>query len=89
MKLLIVTQAIDSEHPILGFFHRWVEEFAKHCEHVHVICLQAGKHSLPANVTVHSLGKERITERTRGLTSSESEASREVGPRVSVTTTLP
>ncbi len=59
MKLLIVTQVIDTEHPILGFFHRWVEEFAKHCEHVHVICLQAGKHSLPANVTVHSLGKEQ------------------------------
>ncbi len=59
MKLLIVTQVIDTEHPILGFFHRWVEEFAKHCEQVHVICLQAGKHSLPANVTVHSLGKEQ------------------------------
>jgi len=59
MKLLIVTQVIDTDHPILGFFHRWVEEFAKHCEHVHVICLQAGKHSLPANVTVHSLGKEQ------------------------------
>lgn len=58
MKLLIVTQVIDTEHPILGFFHRWIEEFAKHCEQVHVICLQAGKHSLPANVTVHTLGKE-------------------------------
>lgn len=58
MKLLIITQVIDTEHPILGFFHRWVEEFAKHSKHVHVICLEAGKHSLPANVTVHSLGKE-------------------------------
>jgi glycosyltransferase involved in cell wall biosynthesis len=59
MKLLIITQVIDVNHPILGFFHRWVQEFAKHYEHVHVICLQAGKHSLPANVTVHSLGKEK------------------------------
>jgi glycosyltransferase involved in cell wall biosynthesis len=58
MKLLIVTQVIDTEHPILGFFHRWVEEFAKHCEHVHIICLQEGSHNLPDNVTVHSLGKE-------------------------------
>ncbi len=58
MKLLIITQVIDTEHPILGFFHRWVEEFAQHCEQVHVICLQAGKHSLPANVRVYSLGKE-------------------------------
>jgi glycosyltransferase involved in cell wall biosynthesis len=58
MKLLIITQVIDTEHPILGFFHRWTEEFAAQCEHVHVICLEAGTHSLPANVTVHSLGKE-------------------------------
>lgn len=58
MKLLIVTQVIDTEHSILGFFHRWVEEFAKHCEHVHVIALQVGKYDLPDNVTVHSLGKE-------------------------------
>lgn len=58
MKLLIVTQAIDRQHPILGFFHRWVEEFAKHCEQVHVICLEKGDFDLPANVQVHSLGKE-------------------------------
>lgn len=58
MKLLICTQAVDRNHPILGFFHRWIEEFAKHCEEVHVICLQKGEYSLPANVHVHSLGKE-------------------------------
>ncbi len=58
MKLLIVTQVIDTEHPILGFFHRWVEELAKHCEQVQVICLQAGTYNLPPHVTVHSLGKE-------------------------------
>jgi glycosyltransferase involved in cell wall biosynthesis len=59
MKLLIITQVIDTEHPVLGFFHRWVEEFAQHCEHVEVIALHVGKFALPANVTVHSLGKER------------------------------
>lgn len=59
MKLLIVTQVIDSEDPVLGFFVRWVEEFAKHIEHIKVICLKEGKHVLPANVRVHSLGKER------------------------------
>ncbi len=58
MKLLICTQVIDKNHPILGFFHRWVEEFAKHCEVVHVICLQIGEHRLPSNVHIHSLGKE-------------------------------
>ncbi len=63
MKLLIITQVIDTKHPILGFFHRWVAEFAVHCEHVHVIALQVGNYDLPANVTVYSLGKERGTGR--------------------------
>lgn len=57
-KLLVVTQVMDINHPILGFFHRWVEEFSKHYEQVQVICLQKGKYNLPANVTVYSLGKE-------------------------------
>jgi len=58
MKLLIITQVIDTEHPILGFFHNWVKEFSKHYDSVEVICLEAGKYDLPKNVRVHSLGKE-------------------------------
>jgi glycosyltransferase involved in cell wall biosynthesis len=61
MKLLIVTQAVDTEDSVLGFFVRWIEEFAKHVEHVEVICLKEGNHHLPANVRVHSLGKEKST----------------------------
>jgi len=56
--MLIVTQVMDLDHPILGFFHRWVVEFATQCESVEVICLQEGRHELPNNVTVHTLGKE-------------------------------
>ncbi|HLD63513.1 MAG TPA: hypothetical protein VI913_01320, partial [Candidatus Peribacteraceae bacterium] len=59
MRLLIVTQAIDLNDPVLGFFHRWVEEFAKHCDHVHVIAQREGVHLLAGKVTVHSLGKEK------------------------------
>jgi len=59
MKLLIATQTVDKDDNILGFFHDWIEEFAKHAERVHVICLFEGKHELPENVRVHSLGKER------------------------------
>ena len=58
MKLLLVTQKVDIDDPILGFFHRWIEEFAKQCEKVTVICLFEGKHNLPENVKVLSLGKE-------------------------------
>src|SRR4051812_10743399 len=57
--LLIVTQAIDQEDQVLGFFHKWVEEFAKHTESITVVCLREGKHSLPNNVRVFSLGKEK------------------------------
>jgi glycosyltransferase involved in cell wall biosynthesis len=58
MKLLICTQVVDSEDSYLGFFVRWIEEFAKHAESIEVLCLKEGKHTLPGNVHVHSLGKE-------------------------------
>lgn len=32
MKLLIVTQKVDERDQVLGFMHRWIEEFAKRCE---------------------------------------------------------
>jgi glycosyltransferase involved in cell wall biosynthesis len=60
MRLLIVTQVVDTNDSNLGFFHRWIEEFAKHCEHVTVICLKEGKHQLPPNVGIYSLGKEKV-----------------------------
>lgn len=58
MRLLVVTQKVDQNDPILGFFHEWVKEFAKHCEQVTVIALGVGKYDLPKNVRVFSLGKE-------------------------------
>lgn len=56
MRLLIITQAVDSKDPVLGFFVRWVEEIARHCEQVTVICLRKGEYELPKNVRVFSLG---------------------------------
>jgi glycosyltransferase involved in cell wall biosynthesis len=58
-RLLVVTQAVDLDNPVLGFFHRWLEELAEHYEKIVVICLFEGRHSLPANVDVFSLGKEK------------------------------
>ena len=58
MKLLIITQKVDINDPILGFFHRWIEEFSRRYESLVVICLQKGAYNLPGGVRVFSLGKE-------------------------------
>jgi glycosyltransferase involved in cell wall biosynthesis len=65
-RLLILTQKVDKDDDLLGFFHRWIEEFAHHCDHVIVVCLEEGAHELPSNVRVLSLGKEENPD-TRGL----------------------
>jgi glycosyltransferase involved in cell wall biosynthesis len=59
VRLLITTQKIDAKDPVLGFFCRWVEEFAKHFEQITVVCLEKGEYSLSGNAAVYSLGKEK------------------------------
>lgn len=68
MRLLMITQKVDRNDAILGFFHRWIEEFAKHFEKVIVICLEKGEYNLPKNVEVYSLGKERGVSKLKKLT---------------------
>ncbi|MFZ2500791.1 MAG: glycosyltransferase family 4 protein [Minisyncoccia bacterium] len=65
MRLLIITQVVDIEDSFLGFFVRWLEEFSKHTKQVEVICLREGKHNLPENVRVHSLGKDAGVSRLK------------------------
>lgn len=60
MKLLIITQKVDKNDDILGFFHDWLLEFADRYEKVTVICLGKGQYTLPKNVRVLSLGKEAM-----------------------------
>ncbi|MEK7604865.1 MAG: glycosyltransferase [Patescibacteria group bacterium] len=67
MKLLITTQAVDNTDSDLGFFVRWIEEFARHCEQVTVICIREGPHELPTNVTVIPLGKTSRASRALSL----------------------
>lgn len=63
MKLLIITQKVNKDDPILGFFHHWLIGFAKKFDSIHVICLEMGQYELPNNVKVHSLGKEKKESR--------------------------
>jgi len=72
MKLLICTQVVDVKDSDLGFFVRWIEEFAKHCDRVTVICLRSGEHSLPPNVKVTVLNENKIRRVLRLLSVSVS-----------------
>lgn len=67
MNLFLVTQKVNKQDPILGFFHDWIETLAQHVEHVTVACLEEGEHDLPENVTVVSLGKDKGHSRLRVL----------------------
>ncbi len=67
VKLLIVTQKVDRQDPILGFFHGWIQEFARQCSQVIVFGQSVKEHSLPQNVTVFSLGKEKGFSRIRQI----------------------
>ncbi len=63
MRLLIITQKVDTNDSVLGFFHGWIAEFAKQCTSIVVICLEKGAYQLPANVRICSLGKEERRSR--------------------------
>jgi glycosyltransferase involved in cell wall biosynthesis len=67
MRLLVLTQKMDRNDPVLGFFHRWMAEFSNHFDRVTVICLEEGIHDLPRNVRVFSLGKEAGVSRAEYL----------------------
>src|SRR3989339_833776 len=67
MKLLIVTQKVDINDDVLGFFHGWINEFAKKCEKVTVIALGVGEYNLPENVKILSLGKEKSESKIKYL----------------------
>jgi len=58
MKLLIITQKVGKNFPILGFFTKWIKEFSRQCEAVTVICLEKTENDFDKNVKVLSLGKE-------------------------------
>jgi len=59
MKLLVVTQKVDKNDDILGFFHKWLVAFARCVDSLLIICLEEREHDLPENVKVYSLGKEK------------------------------
>jgi len=67
MKLLIITQKVDINDDILGFFHGWIKKLAEKVKSIDVICLYKGKHDLPKNVKVFSLGKEEYSYHSHAI----------------------
>jgi glycosyltransferase involved in cell wall biosynthesis len=68
MKLLVITQKVDKNDPVLGFFHNWILELSKKLVAVSVICLEKGEYDLPQNVKIYSLGKESKKSRIKYVT---------------------
>lgn len=67
MRILIVTQVVDPEDYVFGFFYGHIMDLAAVCDWVHVICLEHRGGTFPENVTVHSLGKESGATRGAAL----------------------
>ena len=58
-NLLIITQKVDKNDQLLGFFIDWISRFAQNFGKVTVLCLEKGEFNLSENVRVISLGKDR------------------------------
>jgi glycosyltransferase involved in cell wall biosynthesis len=59
MRLLVFNLATDADDPILGFTTGWLAALAKRVELIRVITMRAGRVTVPRNVVVYSVGKEK------------------------------
>jgi glycosyltransferase involved in cell wall biosynthesis len=69
MRVLMIVQQVDERNWLRGFTVAWIRALAAEVEHVHVLALEVSQPdvSLPDNVTVQSMGKERGVGRLREL----------------------
>ena len=58
-RLLVFNLATDVDHPVLGFTSDWLRGLAPLAGAIDVVTMWSGRFDLPANVQVHSVGKER------------------------------
>lgn len=59
MNLLMFNLAVDAEHVTLGFGLKWIEALSRRFSHIDIVTMAAGKFSVPENVTVWSVGREK------------------------------
>jgi glycosyltransferase involved in cell wall biosynthesis len=65
VNLLLFNLATDRNHVTLAFGIRWISELARRFAHVDVVTMYEGSYSLPANVSVWSVGREKGYSRLR------------------------
>ena len=65
MRLVFVTQSVDSDDPILGATVAKLRALAQRCDELVVICDHIGAHDLPPNCTLRTFGSS--TKVGRGL----------------------
>lgn len=58
MNLLMITQKIDLDDHNLGFAHQWAKKLAQRVSKLHILARYIGRHDLPHNVTLYSMGAE-------------------------------
>jgi glycosyltransferase involved in cell wall biosynthesis len=58
VKVLVITPRVDPDDDLLGFIHTWMSSLARRVERLYVIQLWSGRHALPRNARVVSLGKD-------------------------------
>ncbi len=59
MKVLMVTQKVAPDDPILGFVCEWIKALSRRLEKLTVVTLEHRGGDWPANVEIYSLGKEK------------------------------
>jgi len=59
MNVLIITQKVDTNDDIMGFFNGWVTKIADCTNKTYVIANYVGEVDVPENVIIYSLGKEK------------------------------
>ena len=67
MKLLVITQKVDTNDQLLGFFTEWLKRLVGKFDKLTVLCLKKGQYDLPSNVKIISLGKDRGVSKLKQL----------------------
>ena len=81
MRLVFVTQTIDSEDPNLAVAVDWVKALAVRCEEVRVIADRVRTHDLPPNVTFQTFAAPSRLERGARFERAVAEALRDPRPQ--------